>query len=85
MIPRIPDWKDLEMTRAQLNEVAVKARSNCENMHSCFRCQCLIFGSISYWIYETAEKKNFLVCEDCTSWLDHLVPGFCKYAEHYEK
>jgi hypothetical protein len=84
MIPRIPDWKDLEMSPDELHEVAVTARDACEKIHSCFRCQCLIFGPLSYWVYETAEKKIFLVCEDCTNWLDHLVPGFRKYAKQHD-
>tara|TARA_Y100000310_G_C20354824_1_gene656119 strand:- start:151 stop:408 length:258 start_codon:yes stop_codon:yes gene_type:complete len=85
MIRKIPDWKNLEMSRDQLNALAVTARSTCENIHSCFRCQCLIFGPLSYWTYETEEEKKFLVCEDCTNWLKHLVPEFTNYAKHHKK
>jgi hypothetical protein len=85
MIPKIPNWKNLEMSRAQLDRVAESALESCPEIFTCFRCQCLIFGPLSYWTYETEEKKFFLVCEGCTNWLKRLVPEFTSYAKHHKK
>ena len=85
MIPKIPDWKNLEMTREQLDRVADDALESCSEIHVCFRCRCLIFGLLSYWTYETEEKKKFLVCGHCTNWLKHLVPEFTNYAKYHKK
>jgi hypothetical protein len=85
MIPRIPNWRNLEMTQEQLDQINADALESCPNIHNCFRCQSLIFGLLTYWTYETEEKKKFLVCEHCTSWLKCFIPEFTNYAKHHKK
>jgi hypothetical protein len=82
MHSKIPKWRDLQLSQADLNKLADEALECCDGILQCFRCRSLLFATISYWTYLSSDEIDYVLCEPCVDWLCLYAPSFKKYAKH---